>query len=175
VLLIGMGFLGGGIFNAIMGGIADSYLPEALDELQTVRIMEQVEERFPNYFLVAQNADGNPAAMAELGYRAADVSNILQYTGNALAYYREHGVFNGSTTGNALRALIDSGMPQEQELREQASGVLRPADNFGGRMAFLWVSPVALLVGFVFLLWFIRDKRRGGYKVERLEKRELTV
>ncbi|MFH5834370.1 MFS transporter [Halalkalibaculum sp. DA384] len=175
VLLIGMGFVGGGASNAIMGEIVDSYMPEALDEQRTVQILRQVEERFPAHLEKAEKASGNRQALAELGYRAADVSNILEHTGAALTYYQEHGVFEGSSTGNALRALIDSGMPQEQQLIEQASGVLRPADNYGGRMAFRWVAPIALLSGVVYLLWFIRDQHRGGYQVERLEKREAPA
>jgi hypothetical protein len=27
------------------------------------------------------------------------------------------------------------------------------------------------MVGCIFLVWFVRDHRRGGYRVERLEKR----
>ncbi|MFH5834173.1 MFS transporter [Halalkalibaculum sp. DA384] len=172
VLLIGMGFIGGGGSNAIMGEIADSYLPEALDEQQTVRILQEVEERFPAYRQQAEQAAGDPQALADLGYREADVSNVLRQTRQALAYYHEHGAFEGNTTGNALRALIDSGMPREQELVSQASAVLRPADNYGGRMAFRWVAPIPFIAGIVFIVWYVKDQRRGGYQVERLEKRE---
>jgi fucose permease len=172
VLLIGMGFVGGGASNAIMGEIADSYLPQALDEEKTVQILERVEQRFPAYLKQAEQAKGNPEAVAELGYREADVRNILEQTREALEYYRENGELQGAATGNAFRALIDSGIPQEKELIQRASSILRPADNYGGRMAFRWVAPIAVGSGVVFLVWFIRDRRRGGYQVERLEKRE---
>ncbi|MDR8393617.1 MFS transporter [Aliifodinibius sp. S!AR15-10] len=172
VLLIGMGFVGGGGSNAIMGEIADSYLPDALNEQQTVSILQQVEDRFPEYVERAENAAGNREILAQLGYREADVSNVFEQAQAALAYFKENGEFDGTTTGNALRALIDSGIPQEQQLIQQASSVLRPADNYGGRMAFRWVAPIAFLAGIVFIVWFIRDQRRGGYKIERLEKRE---
>lgn len=168
VLLIGMGFLAAGGANAIMGEIADSYLPEALDEQKTVSILKQEGERFPKYVEKAENAAGNPKVLAELGYREADVKNVLEQATQALAYYNNHGEFMGSTTGNALRALIDSGLDQEQQLIQEASGVLRPADNFGGRMAFRWIAPIAFISGIVFFIWFIRDKRRGGYQIERL-------
>lgn len=172
VLLIGMGFIGGGASNAIMGEIADSYLPEALDEQQTVRILQEVEERFPEYLQQARQAAGDPRAVAELGYREADISNVLEQTRQALSYYNDRRVLDGNATGNALRALIDSGMPQEEELIMQAAAVLRPADNYGGRMAFRWVAPIAFMAGIVFCIWYIRDQRRGGYQVERLAKRE---
>lgn len=174
VLLIGMGFIGGGISNAVMGEIADSYLPEALDEQSTVQILEQIEQEFPAYLDQARQAQGNPEALARLGYREADVQNILERTQSALAYYRQNDRFQGAETGNALRALIDSAIPQEAQLIQQASATLRPADNYGGRMAFRWVSPIPVLVGFIFLIWFIRDRREGGYRVKHLEKRRAT-
>lgn len=170
VLLIGMGFIGGGASNAIMGEIADYYLPEALDEQQTVAVLEEVEERFPAYVAKAEEASGNPEALAQLGYREADVRNVLDQATEALAYYRSNGELDGKTTGNALRALNDTGMEQEEALIAQAYEVLRPADNYGGRMAFLWISPIPLLAGIIYLVWFLRDRRRGGYRIERLEK-----
>ena len=171
VLLIGMGFVGGGITNAIMGVIADRYLPDALDEQATVQILERVEQQFPEYLNEAIQARGDPEAVARLGYREADVQNILERTSSALDYYRQNNQFQGAGTGNALRALIDSGMPQEAQLIQQASATIRPADNYGGRVAFLWISPIPIVVGFIFLVWFIRDYREGGYRVEHLEKR----
>ncbi|MFX4228931.1 MAG: hypothetical protein ACFHHU_13995 [Porticoccaceae bacterium] len=171
VLLVGVGFVGGGISNAIMGQVADSYLPEALDEQSTVRILERVEQQFPVYLDRANQAQDDPEAIASLGYREADVLNILERAKDALDYYRQNNQFQGAVTGNALRALIDSGIPQEMELIQEASATLRPADNYGGRMAFRWISPIPVIVGFIFLVWFIRDHRKGGYRVERLEKR----
>lgn len=169
VLLLGMGFFGGGVANAVIGEIADSYLPDALDEQATVQVLEQVVEEFPEYVQMAEDAAGNTEALAALGYREAEVRNVLERSEEALAHYRENGEFAGNLTGNALRALIDSGLEQEQELIDEANTVLAPADNYGGRMAFLWVSPLAFFTGIVFIIWFIRDKRRGGYKVQTLD------
>jgi fucose permease len=172
VLLLGMGFVGGGISNAIMGEIADSYLPEALNEQSTVRILEQIEQTFPEYLNEVNQAMGNPEAVAGLGYRETDVQNILEQTKGALNYYRQNNQLQGAATGNALRALIDSGIPQETELIKEASATLRPADNYGGRMAFRWITPIPIVVGIIFLVWFIKDNRKGGYRVEHLEKRK---
>lgn len=169
VLLIGTGFIGGGVSNAIMGQIADRYLPGALNEQATVRILTQVQNTFPDYLEEAMRVKENPAAVASLGYREADVRNILERVERALAYYRENNKFQGAVTGNALRSLIDSRMPQETALIQDAFDVLRPADNFGGRMAFRWISPIPVLVGCIFLVWFIRDYRVGGYRVQRLD------
>jgi len=172
VLLIGMGFFAAGGSNAIMGGIADRYLPDALDVQETVQVMEQVEDRFPGYVQQAEQADGDPAVLAELGYREVDVRTVLERNQEALAFYRDNGELDGNLTGNALRSIVDSGLQQEEELAAEANSILRPADNYGGRMSFLWVGPVAFLVAIVFLVLYIRDKKQGGYKAVTLEKRE---
>ena len=164
VLLIGFGFFAAGGSNAIMGSIADSYLPDALDEDQTVNILEQVEERFPAYIDEAEDAAGNPQEMAQLGYRLVDVQNVYERANEALEYYRSNGELDGILTGNALRSINDLSLNQEQELINEANSILRPADNYGGRMSFLWVAPVAFLVAIVFLVLYIRDKQKGGYK-----------
>ncbi|MEX2641044.1 MAG: MFS transporter [Balneolales bacterium] len=170
VLLIGVGFFAAGGSNAMMGEIADRYLPDALNETQTVAVLEQVENRFPAYVAAAAAASGDPEALAGLGYRAADVRNALDPAVQALAYFRDTGELHGNYTGNALRALLDTGLDQEEALIAEAFTILRPADNYGGRMSFLWVAPIAFLVAVVFLVMFIRDKQQGGYRAVKLEK-----
>lgn len=167
VLMIGLGFFAAGGSNAIMGGIADNYLPDALDETETVSVLEQVEERFPDYISTAQAAT-SMQDLAELGYREVDVQNVLNHTESALSYYRANNELDGNLTGNALRALLDVTLEQENELIATASQILRPADNYGGRMSFFWVAPVAFVVALIFLVMFIRDKRQGGYKAVEL-------
>lgn len=172
VLMIGMGFFAAGGSNAIMGGIADSYLPYELDEAETVSILEQVENRFPGYAAEADAVEGNPEELLLLGYQAVDVRNVLTASEQALDFYRSNGEFDGKYTGNALRALLDSGLQQEEILIQEAFAVLRPADNYGGRMSFLWVAPLAFLVGIVFLVMYISDRKKGGYQVVKLEKQK---
>lgn len=172
VLLIGFGFFAAGGANAIMGSIADDYLPEALDEQETVSLLEEVEERFPTYVQQAEAASGNTERLAELGYRAVDVRTVLDRSEAALEHYRQNDQLNGELTGNALRAISDLTLEQEQDLINEASSTLRPADNYGGRMSFFWVGPVAFLVAIVFLILYIRDKRQGGYKAVDLERSE---
>lgn len=171
VLMIGLGFFAAGGTNAIMGGIADDYLPDALDEEQTVNVLEQVEQRFPEYVAMAEDAE-TLEELADLGYREVDARNVQERNEQALAYYRSNGELDGNMTGNALRALIDAGIPEEQELAAEASQILRPADNYGGRMSFFWVAPISFLVAIVFLVMYIRDKRQGGYKAVRLTEEE---
>ncbi len=169
VLMIGMGMAASGTVQGLMGGVADRYLPEALDETRTVAVMEQVEARYPAYVAAATEVADNPQALADLGYRAADAQNVLTHNQRALEHYRTTGELDGSLTGNALRALVEGGLPQEQALAKDAFGILRPADNYGGRMAFRWIMPIALIVALFFGLMFLSDRKKGGYRAVRLE------
>lgn len=168
VLMIGAGMAASGTLQGQMGGIADRYMPDALDEQRTVQILEQVENRFPEYVERAEAAAGDLDAMADLGYRAQDAQTVVRHNERALSHYRKTGELDGPLTGNALRALTSSGLDQESALIAEAGEVLRPADNYGGRMAFRWVAPVALLVALFFGLMFIRDRKTGGYRAVKL-------
>jgi fucose permease len=168
VLMIGAGMAASGTLQGQMGVIADRYMPDALDEKRAVQVMEQVESRFPDYVAQAEAAVGNLEAMSALGFRAQDAQTVLDHNQRALGHYREAGSLDGSLTGNALRALTSSGLAQESELIAEAGAVLRPADNYGGRMAFRWVAPVALIVAFFFALMFMSDRKKGGYRAEKL-------
>ncbi len=168
VLLMGMGFFGAGGSNALMGDVADRYLPDALDEQETLVILQEIEERFPGYVDAAEAAIDDPDALLELGYHLRDVENILTLSREALDYYNEHDEFHGSYTGNALRALLDANLAHEEDLTERAFAVLRPADNYGGRMAFLYCVPFAFLLAIIFLIVYLRDKKKVGYRIEEI-------
>lgn len=168
VLMIGAGMAASGTLQGQIGVIADHYMPDALDEKRAVQVMEQVETRFPGYVSQAQAAAGNLDAMAALGFRAQDAQTVIDHNERALKHYREAGSLDGSLTGNALRALTGSGLTQESDLIGEARAVLRPADNYGGRMAFRWIAPVALIVALFFALMFLADRKKGGYRPEKL-------
>jgi len=46
--------------------------------------------------------------------------------------------------------------------------VLDPADNFGGRMSFRRLAPFSLIIIIVFGTLYFMDRRKGGYKVEKI-------
>ncbi|MEX0779048.1 MAG: MFS transporter [Balneolales bacterium] len=172
VLMIGLGLAAAGTSNGIMGQVADRYLPDALPEAQTVSILEQIDNRFPDHVAAAEAVADDPQALAALGYRAVDVQTVVNYAEQALTHYRNQNELDGNATGNALRALMDAGVQEEQALVDEAYAILRPADNYGGRMSFLWFAPFTFAVAVIFLVMYIRDKRKGGYQIEQLEKQE---
>jgi len=172
VLMIGAGMTASGYLQGVMGGIADQHLPEAMEESEVVELMEEVTRRYPGYVAEAEGAAGDPEALAELGYRGADAANVLKHNKRALSYHEAHQELDGPLTGNALRAIIDGQLPQEEQLAERAGKILGPADNYGGRMAFRWVMPIALVVALFFAIMFIRDRKQGGYRAVKLNSEE---
>lgn len=69
-------------------------------------------------------------------------------------------------TANALRALIGSG--STSPLVERAQEILNPAENHGGLVSFRSLVPFSGLLIVVFGTLFVRERRRGGYRAERL-------
>jgi MFS family permease len=69
-------------------------------------------------------------------------------------------------TANAMRAIIGSGVQDPSVGRVQA--VLGPAENFGGRSSFRACVPLAGVAAVVFAMLYVNDRRRGGYRVQRL-------
>jgi len=172
VLMIGFGFIAGGAAAPIMGDIADGYLPDALPEDETVEVLEQIEDRFPKYVEEAEAAAGDAEALAELGYRPEEAQGVLNQAETALATYRETGALDGNEVANALRALNELGLEEEQALAERAYEILRPAENYGGRMSFWWLAPVAFVIAVVFGIMYVQDQRQGGYQAHQIQESE---
>ena len=71
-------------------------------------------------------------------------------------------------TANALRALIGSGSTSPTV--ERAEEILYPAENYGGLVSFRYLAPLSGVLVVVFGLLFLRQRRAGGYRAERLRQ-----
>lgn len=172
VLMIGAGMGASGTIQGVMGGIADRNLPAAMDTQQVIVVLEQVESRYPGYVAQAEAVAHDLEALTALGYQAPDAANVLGHTKAALGYYRDHGQLDGALTGNALRSISAGVVPQEATLSTEAGAIIAPADNYGGRTAFRWIAPIALIVALFFAIMYLNDRKRGGYRAVRLTKEE---
>jgi hypothetical protein len=56
----------------------------------------------------------------------------------------------------------------------EAAGILQPAEAYGGQRSFRYVAPVALLLVLIFGAMYLNDRRRGGYKANRLNPVEVS-
>jgi fucose permease len=165
VLTAGVGLgAAGGIGVPVIGALADYYLPDALDPPATVSLLQQVNERFPEYLERAAVTDPG-----DLPYRERDVREAVEQTRAALADYEARQSLSGDITANALRAIVGSHVPNEP-LVDQAAAILNPAEAHGGTTSFRYVAPSALLLFLVFGAMYLYDRSRGGYRAVRLEE-----
>ena len=51
----------------------------------------------------------------------------------------------------------------------EAGAILQPAEARGGQDSFRYVAPAALFLVAVFGTMYLNDRRRGGYRAERLQ------
>lgn len=167
VLMIGAGMAASGTIQGVMGGIADRNLPDAMNTEQVVVVLEHVEARYPGYISQAAALPGEEA-LSTLGYQAPDAANVLSHTEAALRFYRSNGTLDGALTGNALRSVAAGIVQQEAALSAEAAAIIAPADNYGGRAAFKWIAPIALIVALFFALMYLYDRKRGGYRAVKL-------
>src|SRR5688572_26736204 len=160
VLTAGIGLgMSGAVGVPLMGKLADGYLAEALP-VQTRALLQTVNEIFPTLVDAGGNAGGAT-------YLVRDVQEALDRSRLALALADSTGTLAHDETANALRAIAGSGAPDIHLLAE-ANGILQPAELAGGKRAFRTVSPAALILILVFATMYLRDRRRGGYRAERL-------
>jgi hypothetical protein len=52
---------------------------------------------------------------------------------------------------------------------DRVQSILGPAENLGGRVSFRYLVPLAALAALIFALLYASDRRRGGYRVQRIE------
>jgi hypothetical protein len=167
VLMAGVGLgMAGAVGVPAMGRLTDRFLAENLPPVETIALLERVEAGFPAYLQRAQGA-----TEAQLGYQVRDVQEALDATGAALAAYRADNAMDGDLTANALRAISGSQLPNEPAVGE-AAGLLGPAEAEGGQHSFRYVAPIALILFGVFLVMYLNDRRKGGYRAARLERTE---
>ncbi len=125
-----------------MGRVADTYAHERLPVAESVDLFARAETELADM--------EKPDAMAALA-AAALVGREHAATGD----------LPSPATANALRAVIGADVG---DLSREAGAILGPADNFGGRVSFLYVVPLCLLLTLIFGTMYLRDRRAGGYR-----------
>ena len=134
-----------------LGGVADQYGNEQLPVTETVAVFEQVVADFP--------------ALAT-GTQAADIQGAIDASNGVLTAYQADNALPAGQTAQALRAVIQTGA--SSPVIGEAQALLNPADNYGGRLSFRTLAPIGIILIIVFGILFIRDRRAGGYKAEKL-------
>lgn len=133
-----------------MGRIADTYAEERMPVEQTVELFRDA---------ATELADGGRSDA-----RAAEASREI------VRAYETSGGLPTPETANALRLVISTGADLARaDLADRAAAILGPADNYGGRVSFLYVVPLCGVLTLLFGYLYLRDRRAGGYVVEGIE------
>jgi fucose permease len=170
VLTAGIGLGSAGAIGVpLMGKIADNYLAQALPAAESLAVLEQVNDRFPGH--IAHVEQVGPVAA---GYRAADVQVALDATRRALDEQARTGSVQNDATANALRAISAAPLADEPLVGE-AAAIVTPAELAGGQRSFRNIAPAVLVLILVWGAMYINDRRRGGYRIERLQQQRKAT
>ena len=137
-----------------MGGIADRVAHEALDEDRAYVVMVQAVGALQSESLRTPGPEGD------------DLRSALELLIEVLPPLGEEVVLPELETARAMRAFIESGSTSPAVA--QAQEILGPAENRGGLVSFRYLVPLSGVLVVVFGLLYIRERRSGGYRAERL-------
>lgn len=127
-----------------MGRVADEYANQRLPAEETISLLRTASEELAD----SQSPDAEAAAEAAHAMVMA---------------FETYDLLPAPETSNALRAVTSTiGHP---ELADRAQAILGPADNYGGRVSFLYLVPLCGILAVLFGTMYVRDRRSGGYTV----------
>lgn len=137
----------------LMGTITDNYIPAKLPFDQTVAVVQKINQE------VGQMKSDNVDMQAAINDTVAAAKAVLDKTGATK-------VLPAKETATTLRGvqLVDAKSP----LAAEAKKLLDPAELYGGRKSFLWVSALAVVLAVMFGALYLRDVSAGGYKAEKI-------
>lgn len=144
----GMGIVGL-VTAPLLGDIADRSAHERFEPQATVQYLERASST------LSAELDQIPVD------QQPDVRNTIGVVDAVVARYRAEGALPEIDTANAFRAIIGSGV--EGPIVEEARSILGPAENYGGRLSFRYLVPLALFVTVIFIGIYARDRAAGGY------------
>ena len=146
-----------------MGNVADTYGNEKFALEPTTALIRQAVTVLP----AAKDKLKDPTLKGSMEQTLADGQKVLDVAA-------KENKLMPKTTANVLRGiqLVVPNMDLQEATRTQmvadAKKLLDPADVYGGRMAFRYVSSLAIIIVLVFGAVYAADKARGGYKAEHV-------
>jgi fucose permease len=163
---LGLALLGGAGMG-IVGIVTSPWLGKIADEKSHERFVAEQPA------VVSTLSAASAALRAKLpsvpADQRADVQRAIDATDQVVAS-GTNGQLPPIATANAMRAIIGTGITDPAVANVQA--LLGPAENYGGRTSFRRLVPLAAVAAVVFVLLWINDKRKGGYRAERIDVAE---
>jgi hypothetical protein len=175
----------GQVTTPLMGWIADQRLHDELvfkgkvgDEVvdrseQTVGVLREVQASYAGWQASLHDTPQDRILKT-------DIQAVLRSTGRVLENDQKTGTLPRGATAVALRLAITNGPAGKEKgdrpdaereaaiAKEHAAGILNPADNQGGLVSFRYIAPVAVVPVVIFGVLLLMDRRRGGFRQERI-------
>ncbi|HKH93811.1 MAG TPA: MFS transporter [Gemmatimonadaceae bacterium] len=159
---LGMALLGGAGMG-VVGLVTSPWLGKIADEKAHERFIAE-QPAVVSVLDSARNALRAKLPTVHEDQRA-DVQRSIDMTDRVIAA-GSSGPLPAIETANAMRAITGAGVADPAV--DRVAALLGPAENFGGRTSFRYCVPLALIAAVIFALIYASDRRRGGYRVERL-------
>lgn len=148
-----------------MGNVADRYIVSNLPVAEARSSLERIVETYPapaadkSKFQYTDTEKAHVDAAAALAALGEDPSNEAKI--QAAAALR-------GAAGAQPVGLDEETAARVTEVGAMAGAVIAPLDNQGGRTSFRYLAPFAIILIVVFGTIYLRDKARGGYRIERI-------
>jgi MFS family permease len=171
------GLFVGFVTTPVIGWVADHYLHQELvaktvvdgktvdRQAQTLAALRDVKAAYEKWGESLGDTAGDRVLKADIGAALIDVSKVL-------SEYDKSGELPKTLTAQALRIADRNGPGGDEKTKRtetRAAGILNPADNKGGLMAFRWVSPISIVLVVVFGVMFVQDRRKRRAEAARSE------
>ncbi len=160
------GALGLGAMGAV-GMLASFFVTPWLGQIADVEGHSQIVAVESQAVEVFQAVERDwPALAANAGVLQGELEAVIAQVGQVTSSYESTGDLPPGETAQALRSVATADI--DSPVKEQASNILNPADNYGGKSSFAKLAPFGIILIIVFGILFVRDRMRGGYQAEKL-------
>ena len=183
-LLGGVGMLIVGVVTTPwMGAVADKYVHEKLTvngaAEKTATVLQDLATSYTQ--LAAAQKDDRAGNI----YRD-ELNGAVKTLQPVVAKWSTSQKMAEPDVANALRAATGTGPVEDPGMnatdfeksawasKDAANKILNPAENYGGLTSFRYVAPFALIIIVVFGAMYLVDKKKGGYKAEKIVKEGLA-
>ncbi|MFK7843815.1 MAG: sugar MFS transporter [Rhodothermales bacterium] len=136
-----------------LGNIADTEGHSQISAPEAMAVFETVEREWP-------------AVAANAGVLQAELESVISSVNDVTASYAADNALPAGATAQALRSIATADI--DSDVKGEASAILNPADNYGGKTSFKKLAPFGIILIIVFGFLYVRDRMSGGYKAERL-------
>jgi fucose permease len=158
----------GGAGMGVVGLVTSPWLGKVADETSHQRFVAEQPA------VVSTLESASAALTAKLpsvptDAQKADVQKAIDATNKVVAAGKS-GTLPPIETANAMRAITGLGIADPAVANVQ--NLLGPAENFGGRTSFRRLVPFAAVAAVIFALLWVNDRRKGGYRAERIDAAE---